>query len=390
MLNDIKKKVMNMNIDMHILPFDINKDIYMIIFVKHNQFSDDFIHSFVSNKIDTNGYNVVNGYTYEQSFIELFKKKYITINKMQSHNIKNNIYLGSRGDDFKNMIVRLLRRAKLKPKYIDILTNEKSMKEYAKAFTSTTADKVNNYERFEQIGDVTANKFIVWYVYKRFPQLDCTLGVKVVARLRINYGAKASFARIGEQLGFWEFISAGVDGDERNKYYRNNNKKDLLEDCLESFIGCTEYLLDNTFRPGVGYGVVYDLLSSIFNDIDMSLKYEDLYDAKTRLKETFDMHKSLGTWKFIDKRENVEGSVHTIGHSVLYRVPNSSVKKTIDTKINNEIINKPQSDWEQIGEGYASKKTDAQQKAADHALQYLHTKGFFKKTPPEYSLFCNS
>ena len=74
-LNDIKKKVINMNIDMHILPFDINQDIYMIIFVKHNQFSDDFIHSFVSNKIDTNGYNVVNGYTYEQSHVELFKKK---------------------------------------------------------------------------------------------------------------------------------------------------------------------------------------------------------------------------------------------------------------------------------------------------------------------------
>lgn len=73
---------------------------------------------------------------------------------------------------------------------------------YGNAFTATTANKVDNYERFEQIGDVTANKFIVWYAYRRFPQLDCTDGVKVVARLRINYGAKQFFAPLGEQLDF--------------------------------------------------------------------------------------------------------------------------------------------------------------------------------------------
>ena len=215
------------------------------------------------------------------------------------------IYLGSRGQDFKNMIVGLLKRGNLKAKYIDLLTDEKSLLAYGQAFTAVTADKVDNYERFEQIGDVTANKFIVWYAYRRFPQLDCTDGVKVVARLRINYGAKQFFAPLGEQLGFWPFISAAEDGVERNMYYRNRNKKDLLEDCIEAFIGCTEYLLDKAFRPGVGYGIVYDILASIFDEIDMSLRYEDLYDAKTRLKETFDSYKNLGGWHFLDGREEV-------------------------------------------------------------------------------------
>lgn len=388
-LDNVHSKVTRMNLSMYVLPVDTKEDTHMLLFTKYKQFRDELLYLYADGKIDLNGYNVLNGYTFEESHIDIFKNKYISLNKMQSTNTHNDIYLGSRGDDFKQMIIGLLKRGKLKSKYIDILTNENSMKEYSKAFTAVTADKVNNYERFEQIGDVTANKFIVWYVYKRFPQLDCTAGVKVVARLRINYGAKATFAPLGEKLGFWDFISAATEGDERNKYYRNHNKKDLLEDCVESFIGCTEYLIDNAFRPGVGYGIVYDLLSDIFNEMDMSLKYEDLYDAKTRLKETFDAHKLLGTWKFIDTRENMDGSTHTIGHSILYRIPPSSVKKPIEIKINGELRIKPQPDWEPIGQGYASKKADAQQKAADQGINHLRTKGFSKDPPPEYMAFSN-
>ena len=156
------------------------------------------------------------------------------------------VYYGSRGLDFKELITGLLQKGKLKAEYISLLTNEENMKEYDKAFTAASANEKSNYEIFEQIGDLTANKFIVWYAYKRFPQLNCPLGVKVVARLRINYGARQSFSEIGEKLGFWPFISASEEE-------RGRKKKDLLEDCVESFIGVTEYLIDTMYRPGVGY-----------------------------------------------------------------------------------------------------------------------------------------
>ncbi len=302
------------------------------------------------------------------------------------------VYLGSRGADFKRMIVGLLKRGKLKPKYIDRLTDSKSLQAYGQAFTARTADAVNNYERFEQIGDVTANKFIVWYAYRRFPQLDCTDGVKVVARLRINYGAKQFFGPLGEQLGFWPFISSAEEGTERNQYYRNRNKKDLLEDCVESFVGCTEYLLDKAFRPGVGYGIVYDILADIFDDIHMSLKYEDLYDPKTRLKETFDAYKQLGTWYFHDTREEVN-SGYTMANSVLYQIPPDTPQQPIKRKTgigrkDYELL--PQSDWVQLGSGITSKKGDAQQKAAEQGITRLKYMGFFKEPPPEYKFFCKS
>ncbi len=112
------------------------------------------------------------------------------------------IYQGPRGPSFKALIYGLMERGNLKDKYIDLLTDEANMKKFSKAFTAASANKEKNYEIYEQLGDVSANKFIVWYAYQRFPQLQCPLGVKVVARLRINYGAKNSFAEIANNLGF--------------------------------------------------------------------------------------------------------------------------------------------------------------------------------------------
>ena len=278
------------------------------------------------------------------------------------------IYLGPRDETFKALITSLLERGKIKPKYIESLVTPENMKIYGQAFTAESADKETNYEIFEQLGDVSANKFLVWYFYRRFPQLECPLGVKVVARLRINYGAKQSFAKIGESLGFWPFISA-------TEAERSQKKKSLLEDCLESFVGCTEQLLDKQYRPGVGYAIVYDILASVFDQYPISLEYNDLYDPKTRLKELFDVKeykKTLGSWTFVDSRDEDA----QLAESYLYQIPPGF------TAANKDKLR-------QIGVGRAAKKPDAQQKAAKEGLKTLQSWGFVKKIPEEYKLFCN-
>jgi len=290
------------------------------------------------------------------------------------------IYFGLRDASFPNMIKNILEKSKLKPKYIRELTDKKSIKAYSQAFTAASANPKKNYEIYEQIGDLSANKFIVWYAYRRFPQLNCPLGVKVVARLRINYGSRQSFSTIAGNLGFWPFISA--DEDERNR-----KKKDLLEDAMEAFIGCTEQLLDNKYRPGVGYAIVYDILSSIFDQIDISLAYNDLYDAKTRIKELFDAYKDvLGSWAYIDTREEL------LAESIIYQVPpgvsNAPLKQRVGpTK--KDVIKKPQPEWVQLGTGKAAKKADAQQKAAEAGLKKLNKLGWVKEVPEEYNYFCD-
>ena len=117
------------------------------------------------------------------------------------------IYIAPRDNTFISLIRSVITKGNLKQKYIEPLLNEENMEIFSQVFTHKsvyTDTRPNyNYEVYEQLGDVSANKFIVWYMYKRFPQLNCLEGVKIVARLRINYGAKQSFYRIAENLGFW-------------------------------------------------------------------------------------------------------------------------------------------------------------------------------------------
>lgn len=268
------------------------------------------------------------------------------------------IYYGTRGKEFRNLIFNLLSKCKLKKKYIDLLLDADGMKVYNDVFTSSSANVENNYEVYEQLGDISANKFIVWYMYRRFPQLTSPKYVKVVARLRINYGSKQSFSTIADSVGFWPFITASEDE-------RNRCKKPLLEDALEAFIGATEYLIDTKIRIGVGYSIVYDILAKLFDDIHISLKYETLYDAKTRLKEIFDFFKSeeLGVLEY-QTVKNVEEKLNT---TIVYQVNNKRKLK--------------------IGEGIASLKADSEQKAAAQGIEFMRSKGYVKPVPELYSKF---
>lgn len=281
-------------------------------------------------------------------------------------NTTEEIYLGSRGEDFKNLIKTLLIRGKLIPKYLDLLTTEESMEEYAKAFTAESADPTNNLEVYEQLGDLTVNKFIVGYMYKRFKHLKCTEGVKIVARLRINYGSKQSFYKIAESLGFWSYISASIDDKGRKM-------KSLLEDAFEAFIGVTECLLDDKYRIGVGYAISYEILSNIFDEIPISLAYEDLYDAKTRIKELFDTFNELGFLIYEDTK------VDNMSVSKVY------IKKYTDEYVDKETIRSFETKF--LGEGRASLKGDAQQRGASVALETLKKKGIKKEVPEIYKNF---
>ena len=201
-----------------------------------------------------------------------------------------------RGEQFRTLIYGLLIKGNLKPKYIEILLNESSMIEYDKAFTSAGANPVYNYENYEQLGDLSINKAIVWYMYRTYPNLQTPEGVKTLARLRINIGSKTSLFQFALKLGFWPFIICTPDEKLRSR-------KPLLEDCFESFIGVTEFLIDQQIRIGVGWSIVYDILTNIFQSKDgqdiiggssmiegsqINTSYEKLYDPVTRYKETYD------------------------------------------------------------------------------------------------------
>ena len=65
-------------------------------------------------------------------------------------------------------------------KNMDELTNEENMKVYENVFTHSCVDE-KIIMSFTKSWDVTCNKIIVWYLKNRFPFLNNTEGVKVIA-----------------------------------------------------------------------------------------------------------------------------------------------------------------------------------------------------------------
>lgn len=267
------------------------------------------------------------------------------------------MYHGDRSVHFYNLIFDLYRRANLKTEFIKLcLDSPTRMARFGHAFTSVNYDKQNNYEYYEQIGDSTVNKFIVSYMYSRFPQLRNSDGVNIVARLKIKYGSKGQLNMIADRLGFWNYIS--TDNEERVK-----RKKNLLEDVFEAFFGCFEEVINETIYEikgqwfnGAGYDLCYTLLSSIFDELVISIKYEALVDSKTRLKELFD-----------EQRQHL--------HQLRYEDSRSA---------DNMFISRAYNDRQLLGVGVSNKKKEAQEKAADEALVHLAKRGFVKDVPHQY------
>lgn len=271
------------------------------------------------------------------------------------NNLTDNIYRGPRGTEFKHLIFTLLQKGKVKQKYIDELLSDSNMRIYSIIFTDKTADPINNYEYYETLGDSTANNCIVWYLSRRFPQIFGAKCVKILARLKINYVSKTTFSSIAQTFNFWKFISA-------SEAERASKMKPLLENVFEGFFGATQLILDNKFGIGSGYAICYNIIKHIYDDIPISLKYEDLFDAKTRLKELFDSEKiksSLGPLIY----DNV-------------KITDNLNETTV--KAGSQIL----------GKGTASLKTNAEQIASENALNHLATKGIFKPVPEEYKTFC--
>jgi len=272
------------------------------------------------------------------------------------------IHLGDRGGRFHGFVVSLLAMSGLKKKHLDTLTGIEGMGVYGQAFTHISVHPDKNYEFLEILGDSTCNKCVVWYIKDRFPQLQNPEGVKVIARLRINLVSKKNFAALAEKLGFGEYISC-------DREIREQRGRSLLEDVFEAFIGATEMLVDRLLAEGSGYYICFRLLRAIFDELTISLRYEDLYDPITRLKETFDFFRQhnhypqngiiWGTMLWENSKRDNSQVVS------LYQFDKNSNRRKLLMTAEAPVLD------------------EAKQLAATRFLQILHQQGY-KRPIPEY------
>jgi len=262
-------------------------------------------------------------------------------------------------EKFRNHLRHVLKLCRLKTHFIHFLTNDENIKYYEQAFTHLSVGGETNYEWFEMMGDAILNKCMVYYISQRFPFLHNHEGVKVIARLKINLVSKKVFSDLSYRLGFFHFIRF-------QETCPKINSRSLLEDVLEAFFGVTEYLMDKHFEMGSGHVVCYSLLKNIMDQIPISLQYEELYDAITRLKETFDYFKTelWGQIKYENQRQE-EGNQKVF---VYQYCPQQSKKQLL---------------WKCQGK-VGQVLDEVKQDAAKAVLHQLQQRGYTKPTPMYY------
>jgi dsRNA-specific ribonuclease len=263
--------------------------------------------------------------------------------------------------DFRSFIANLIAPCGLDSHQLELLLDPLSLELYTKAFTHVSYDAHNHYEVYEQLGDITVNKFLVWYFHHRLAQhgtlFHSTLGVKVVARLRIKYGSKQQLSELADRLGFWTHIRITENVSQ-------GKRLSILEDVFEAFVGVTEYLVDSRLMVGLGYIICYRILQSFFDPMTIDISYEQLFDAKTRLKELFDVYRDqLGSLHYEYEKQS-----HT-GHAwvQIARTPPGTQNKVVICAATHPI-----------------NKALAEQQASEDALGVLSRQGYTRDIPLEY------
>jgi dsRNA-specific ribonuclease len=264
---------------------------------------------------------------------------------------------GDRSDAFKNAIIQLLKRSGIRSSSINFLSNDDSMKVYDVAFTHSSFNENSNYEYYELIGDSIVNNCIVLYLKERFPFMCKNPEyVRIISRLKNMLQSKKSFSSIMKELELWTFVSA-------TNTIKNTNQKKISEDIFESFFGATYTLCEEMYgNIGKAFAVVYNIIKKIFDNIQISLRYEDIFDAKSRIKELFDYHKHIGKLEY--KNTIVENDVKRQCVQV-YRIHNDGRKTLLASHRSSLLI-------------------DAQQVASQNALNVLKKQGIFKEIPQAF------
>lgn len=255
--------------------------------------------------------------------------------------------------DFLPFIVSILKSAHLQTHQIEYLTSQNNLHFWVTAFTSPTYHE-DNYEFFELLGDSVLNHCVVMILKNRFPDLCNPKGVKYLARLKIEHVSKQKFSLYAKKLGFEKFVLC-----DETEHMDGKVKRSVLEDCFEAFAGCLATLCDE-MEACSGYKYCYNLIESILSKERITLDYEVLFDAKSRLKE------------YIDQLRNHELTYDT----VVIRDP---VKDEVwyETRV---VIKYPNGDLHKLSSAKERTKKSSSQLAAKQAIEELKRENKYVNT----------
>jgi dsRNA-specific ribonuclease len=239
-------------------------------------------------------------------------------------------------------VINLLERAKVKRKYIDTLSTPASAAYFDTAFTDPSYDDSNNYLFLRSIGTLDLHRILVWYIFKKHPQVT----QKTLTLIKINLLRDSKIGELVTTLG----INTHILSDEK----KNINIK-LSQNVFEAIVGAIAFIINHhkDYKFGIGNVVVDKLCTYILDQLDINVDETSLDNPKSKLKELyFDVNKT--THKLLRKDERKEDNTF---HIELYDI---------------DIFNKGKQ--QKIGEGDGLTITEAEQKASSQAILFLQEK----------------
>jgi dsRNA-specific ribonuclease len=298
-----------------------------------------------------------------------WKKNFILDNK-EEIKIHDPIISDIKG--FKNFLKNILiNRGNVEEYLIDDLFDYNGLSQIISAFTHSSLTVLNpnntDYEFFENLGDLTVNKCIIWYTHRRFPNLKTDPnGVQIMAEYKKQAIDKQTFRYYSEELGFSQWIRyAAIPYKEKDNIKYITLDSSMKEDVFECFFASLEDLIDGKILINTGYSICYNIISSLLDEKDINLNLESLKDPKTKLQEIFQKLKQpFPKYVFPDK-----GPYKGYVQFDLYNVDTKKIPKFLDwIKFTNENL---KTTFQIYSDDNIQIKKIAEKSAAEKALQFL-------------------
>ena len=227
-----------------------------------------------------------------------------------------------------------------KSKFETFIKNDNAMFIMNSSFVSELVSPIN-YETLELIGDVVCAHFFTFYLYEKYDVYDKA----VITKLNAYFLSKTRQAIISNAMGLYNIVK--VTSKERIDIH-------VREDIFESFIGALNIALNIVFGKFVGDSIVYAVLESIFNNIEIDTKNMWNY---TPYRDRLNTIISTMKYKieYADKSEN-NGTWKVSIYRVIYTNNNQKEKREL------------------LGTGTAKTKTEAKEIASENAYNNLYEK----------------
>jgi dsRNA-specific ribonuclease len=236
-----------------------------------------------------------------------FKRIYIEPqpNDVESHSYDVN--------QFREYLINLLMtRGDIKLEEAQRYTDKEGMNEFVRATTHSSwnrHDLTDNYELLEHLGDTTISHTTTWYLSRRFPDIvqKGKDGVAILTRQKNMLASKPLLAKFCEKIGLnkyirWKNLLFIDTKDEKVQKLgekitprRITLDRSMKEDIFEAFFGSLENIIDiKEGMIGIGNAIAYKVLASIYDQENIPVRKNDLWDPKTKVKEIIDKHRRDG------------------------------------------------------------------------------------------------